>query len=30
MPTQVRDDLHERWLSAVEHAKGWAVDEEDA
>jgi len=29
MPTQVRDSLHERWLQAVEHAKGWAVDEDE-
>jgi glycerol kinase len=28
MSEQTRDGLHERWLSAVEHAKGWAADEQ--
>jgi glycerol kinase len=27
MRTETRDGLHERWLQAVEHAKGWARDE---
>jgi glycerol kinase len=27
MATATRDALHERWLEAVEHAKGWARDE---
>jgi glycerol kinase len=27
MRSETRDALHERWLQAVEHAKGWARDE---
>ncbi|HSP36692.1 MAG TPA: glycerol kinase GlpK [Frankiaceae bacterium] len=28
MKTSTRDALHERWLQAVEHAKGWARDDD--
>ena len=29
MSDSTRSSLHERWLQAVEHAKGWARDEEE-